>query len=69
MNGPEEKHSPLCQTWDAAMPFRAGVPYIPRDFCCSVIAALMFPDMEQEPAIDAGTQRSNVRTPNEPRTT
>ena len=50
------------------MPFRAGVPYIPRDFCCPVIAALLFPDMEQGPAIVAGAQRSNVQIPLRART-
>ena len=49
MNRREDKPSPLCQTWDAAMACRAGVVYIPRDFCCPVIAALLFPDMEPPP--------------------
>ena len=61
MNGREEKTSPLRLPWDLAMSFRAGVPYIPRDFCCPVIAAPLFPDMEQGPAIVAEAQRSNVQ--------
>ena len=52
---------PVAPDRDAAMPFRAGVPYIPRDFCCPVIAALLFPDMEQGPAIVAAARRSYVQ--------
>ena len=61
MNGREEKTSPLRLTWEAAMPFRADVVYILREFSCLVIAALLFPDMEQDPAIVAGARRSNVQ--------
>ena len=63
MNGREEKTSPLCQTRDAAMAFRTDVVYTLRDFCCFVIAAFLFPDMEQDPAIVAGGHRSSVHTP------
>ena len=34
-------------------------PDIPGDPCCFVIAALLFPDMEHAPAIDAQAKRSN----------
>ena len=61
MNRREEKPSPLCLAWDAAMDFRADVVYILRDFCCPVIAAFLFPDMEQTPAIVAAARRSNVQ--------
>ena len=61
MNGREEKTSPLRLTWDLAMACRADVVYILREFSCLVIAALLFPDMEQDPAIVAGARRSNVQ--------
>ena len=61
MNGREEKTSPLRLAWDLAMAFRADVVYILEDSCCPVIAALLFPDMEQGPAIVAGARRSNVQ--------
>ena len=51
------------------MACRAGVVYILRDLCCPVIAVVLFRDMEQTPAIVAAARRSNVHTPNEPRTT
>ena len=35
-------------------------PDIPGDPCCFVLAALLFPDMEHAPAIDAQAKRSNV---------
>ena len=59
---PGEKHSPLRLAWDATMACRAGVVHILKD-SCFVVAALLFPDMEQDPAIDAGAHRSNVHTP------
>ena len=34
-------------------------PDIPGDPCCFVLAALLFPDMERAPAIDAQAKRSN----------
>ena len=58
---PGENPSPLCQTWDAATAFRAGVVYSLRHFCCPVIAALLFPDMDQYPAVAAAARRSNVQ--------
>ena len=61
MNGREEKTSPLRLAWDLAMPCRADLVYILKDSCFAVIAALLFPDMEQGPAIVAGAQRSNVQ--------
>ena len=61
MNRREDKPSPLCQTRDAAMAFRTGVVYTLRDSCCFVIAAFLFPDMEQGPAIVAEVMRSNVQ--------
>ena len=63
MNGREEKTSPLRLTWDPAMPFRSDVIYILKDFCCPVIAALLFRDMEQDTTIVAGARRSNVHPP------
>ena len=48
------------QTWDAAMHFRADAFYILRDSCFVVIAVLLFPDMEQDPAFVDGAQRSNL---------
>ena len=63
LDDPGEKHSPLCHTWDAAMAFRVGVVDTLGDTCCFVIAVLLLPDMEQEPAIVAGAQRSSVHTP------
>ena len=61
LEGPGEKPSPLGLARDAAMAFRAGVVYIQRDFCCPVIAALLFRDTEQGPSIVAGARRSNVQ--------
>ena len=58
--GPEEKPSPLCLTWDAAMSLREDIIDILGDTCCFVIAALLFPDMEPDPAIVAEARRSNV---------
>ena len=43
------------------MTFRADVVYILEDSCCSVIAVVLFSDMEQGPAIVAGARRSNVQ--------
>ena len=45
------------------MAFRADVFYILRDFCCFEIAVVLFPDIEQGPAIVAKARRSNVHTP------
>ena len=39
-------------------PFRADILH-PGDPCCFVLAALLFPDMEHAPAIDAQAKRSN----------
>ena len=61
MNGREEKTSRLRLAGDAAMAFRADVVHILRDFSCPVIAAFLFPDIEQGPAIVAEVQRSNVQ--------
>ena len=61
MNGREEKTSPLRLAWDLALPCRADVIYILRDFCCFEIAALLIRDMEQDPGIVDGAQRSNVQ--------
>ena len=58
--GPEEKPSPLCVTWDAAMSLREDIIDVLGDTCCFVIAALLFPDMEPDPAIVAEAKRSNV---------
>ena len=58
--GPEEKPSPLCQTWDAAMSLREDIVDILGDTCCFVIAVLLFPDMEPDPAVVAEARRSNV---------
>ena len=58
--GPEEKPSPLCVTWDAAMSLREDIIDVLGDTCCFVIAALLFPDMEPDPAIVAAAKRSNV---------
>ena len=58
--GPEEKPSPLCLTWDAAMSLREDIIDVLGDTCCYVIAALLFPDMEPDPAIVAEAKRSNV---------
>ena len=63
MNGREEKTSPLRLTWDAAMDFRAGVVDTLGDTCCFVIAVLLFPDMEPDPAIVAAAKRSSVKVP------
>ena len=38
-------------------------PDILGDSRCPVIAALPFPDVEQDPAVVAGAQQSNVHTP------
>ena len=62
-----EKPSPLRLTWEAATFSRwakRGLspprrPDIPGDPCCFVTAALLFPDMEPGPAIDAQAKRSN----------
>ena len=59
-DGPEEKPSPLCVTWDAAMSLREDIIDVLGDTCCFVIAALLFPDMEPDPAIVAEAKRSNV---------
>ena len=58
---PGEKHSPLRLAWDAAMACRAGVVYTLKDSCFAVIAVVLFPDIEQEPAIVAEVMRSNVQ--------
>ena len=60
MNGREEKTSPLRLAWDATMACRADVVHILKDSCFVVIAAFLFPDMEQGPAIIAKARRSNV---------
>ena len=59
-DGREEKPSPLCVTWDAAMSLREDIIDVLGDTCCFVIAALLFPDMEPDPAIVAEARRSNV---------
>ena len=59
-DGPEEKPSPLCVTWDAAMSLREDIIDVLGDTCCFVIAALLFSDMEPDPAIVAEARRSNV---------
>ena len=58
--GPEEKPSPLCVTWDAAMSIREDIIDVLGDSRCPVIAVLLFPDMEPDPAIVAEARRSNV---------
>ena len=58
--GPQEKPSPLCLTWDAAMSLREDIIDVLGDTCCFVIAVLLFPDMEPDPAIVAEAKRSNV---------
>ena len=58
--GLQEKPSPLCVTWDAAMSLREDIIDVLGDTCCFVIAALLFPDMEPDPAIVAEAKRSNV---------
>ena len=60
LDGPEEKPSPLRQTWDAAMALREDIVDTLRDTCCYVNAALLFSDMEPDPAIVAEARRSNV---------
>ena len=60
-DGPEEKPSPLCLTWDAAMSLREDIIDILGDTCCFVIAVLLFPDMEPDPAIVAAARRSSVK--------
>ena len=47
-------------TWDAAMSLREDIIDVLGDTCCFVIAALLFPDMEPDPAIVAEAKRSNV---------
>ena len=59
-DGREEKPSPLRLTWDAAMSLREDIIDVLGDTCCFVIAALLFPDMEPDPAIVAEARRSNV---------
>ena len=59
-DGREEKPSPLRQTWDAAMSLREDIIDILGDSGCFVIAVLLFPDMEPDPAIVAEARRSNV---------
>ena len=58
--GREEKHSPLRQTWDAAMSLREDIIDVLGDTCCFVIAVLLLTDMEPDPAIVAEAKRSNV---------
>ena len=58
--GREEKPSPLRQTWDAAMSLREDIAEPPGHRCCFIIAVLLFPDMEPDPAIVAEARRSNV---------
>ena len=58
--GREEKPSPLCVTWDAAMSLREDIIDVLGDTCCFVIAVLLFTDMEPDPAIVAEARRSNV---------
>ena len=48
------------QTWDAAMSLREDIVDTLRDTCCYVNAALLFSDMEPDPAIVAEARRSNV---------
>ena len=43
-------------------------PDILGDSRCPVIAALPFPDVEQDPAVVAGSQPEQRPHPNEPRT-
>ena len=57
---PRRKPSPLRLTWDAAMSLREDIIDVLGDTCCFVIAALLFPDMEPDPAIVAEARRSNV---------
>ena len=63
MGAPGRSTHRLCLAWDAAMPFRADVVYILRDFCCVIIAAFLFPDVEPDPAIVAEARRFNVHLP------
>ena len=60
LDGGLEKPSPLCVTWDAAMSLREDIIDVLGDTCCFVIAALLFPDMEPDPAIVAEARRGNV---------
>ena len=60
LDDPEEKPSPLCVTWDAAMSPREEIVDTLGDTCCFVIAAFLFPDMEPDPAIVPKAKRSNV---------
>ena len=62
-DGREEKPSPLCQTWDAAMSLREDIIDILGDTCCFVIAVLLFPDMEPDPAIAAAAKRKQRPRP------
>ena len=48
------------QTWDAAMSFRDEIAESPGGQCCFVIAVVLFPDMEPDPAFVAEARRSNV---------
>ena len=45
------------------MACRAGVVYTLKDSCFAVIAVVLFPDVEPDPAIIAKARRSNVHTP------
>ena len=60
LDGGLEKPSPLRLTWDAATSLREDIIDVLGDICCFVIAALLFPDMEPDPAIVAEGRRSNV---------
>ena len=42
------------------MSLREDIIDVLGDTCCPVIAVLLFPDMEPDPAIVAGAQRSNI---------
>ena len=59
-DGREEKPSPLRLTWDAAMSLREDIVHTLEDPCCFIVAVLLFPDMEPDPAIVAEARRSNV---------
>ena len=48
------------RTWDAAMSLREDIAEPSGRRCCFIIAALLFPDMEPDPAIVAEPKRSNV---------
>ena len=62
-DGHEEKPSPLCVTWDAAMSLREDIVDVLGDTCCFVIAVLLFPDLEPDPAIVAEARHSNAHLP------